>query len=145
MTLDRLIRNRWVAAHTTSPQEIANLLAVADRDLNDCRAEVSTDTRFYIAHGAAIALAKAALAACGYKVSGGDANHYRLFQSLEDTIHLDQDTVDTLEAFRAKRNTTEYDMAGTISETEASEMVEIADDLRHMVEHWLRTEHPHLL
>jgi len=29
--------NRWLVEHRTTPQEIADLLAVADRDLADCK------------------------------------------------------------------------------------------------------------
>ena len=145
MTLDRLVRNRWVDKHATSRQEIAGYLSVADRDLEDCKADISTDMRFYAAHGAAIAIAKAALAACGYRTTRVDANHYYLFQSLEDTLGSDTDTVNALDAYRKKRNTAEYDMAGMISESEADEMVEIATHLRHTVDDWLRANHPDLL
>lgn len=144
MTLDKLIRNDWVEPHATSPEEIAKLLGVADRNLKDCKADISADMRLYAAHGAVIALAKAALAACGYRAKR-ESNHYILFQSLEDTIGADRDTTDNLDAFRKKRNTTEYDMAGAISGKEADEIVEIASGLRNKVEQWLRSNHPDLL
>lgn len=36
MSLENWARNGWVVPHQTSPQEVADLLAAADRDLNDC-------------------------------------------------------------------------------------------------------------
>jgi hypothetical protein len=53
--------------------------------------------------------------------------------------------VDQLDALRKKRNTTGYDMAGTVSKQEANEMVDLAKNLRSMVNGWLRAEHSELL
>jgi hypothetical protein len=35
MTLQQWADNRWLEPHVTSPEEIANLLAIVDRDLAD--------------------------------------------------------------------------------------------------------------
>ena len=41
----------WLVPHTTSPQEIVDLLALVQRDLHDSRArDVSADWRFNIAY-----------------------------------------------------------------------------------------------
>ena len=47
--------NGWLTAYTTSPQEMADLLAVADRDLRDCMASgLSADWRLNIAYNSAL-------------------------------------------------------------------------------------------
>ena len=85
--------NGWLIAHKTSPQEIADLLAVADRDLNDCKASgLSADWRLNIAYNAALQAATAALAACGYRAVR-EAHHYRVSQSLVYTIDLSPSVV----------------------------------------------------
>lgn len=144
MNLEEWPKLGWATEHTTSKAEICNLLQVADRDIADSGKGVSADWRMNIAYNAALALATAALAACGYRVAR-EAHHYRTFQSLEFTIRLDTATVDELDAFRKKRNTTGYDMAGTVSDQEASEMVALAVRLRAMIQDWLRENHPDLI
>ena len=50
MTLDDWLSNRWLTRHSTAPQEIADLLAVVDRDLDDCRVPgLSPDARLSLA------------------------------------------------------------------------------------------------
>ncbi len=82
MSLENWRQSGWLSAHEPSPQEIADLLAIADRDLRDCQAEgLSTDWRFNIAYNALLQAATAALAAAGYRAAR-DSHHYRILQSL---------------------------------------------------------------
>ena len=145
MSLKDWARNGWLAEHKTSPQEIADLLRVADRDLADCRAEgLSSDWHLNIAYNAALQLATAVLAASGYR-SSREAHHYRIIQSLELTIELDKGLIQRLDQFRKKRNISDYERAGLVSEREAGEMEILSRDLRKQVEEWLKTNHPHLM
>ena len=138
-------RNGWLVEHQTSPQEIADLLGVADRDLRDCAVkDLSEDWQLAIAYNAALQCATMALAACGYRAAR-DAHHYRVIQSLAHTIGADANLVAQLDAFRKKRNVGDYERAGSVSETEAREMLALARTLRKRVEEWLRQNHSHLL
>ena len=57
MTLGDWFKNGWLKRHTTSIEEIAELLAVVDRDLRDASVdEISLDWRFGIAYNAALKL-----------------------------------------------------------------------------------------
>ena len=104
MTLENWRLNGWLAAHRTSPQEIADLLAVADRDLQDCKVSgLSADWRLNIAYNAALQSATAALAACGYRAVR-EAHHFRVIQSLGYTIDLPPAVVTQFDFFRKKRN-----------------------------------------
>jgi hypothetical protein len=68
MSLQEWFKFGWLKTHKTSRQEIADLFAVADRDLKACRTpELIADWRFNIAYNAALQLACAALAAAGTK------------------------------------------------------------------------------
>jgi hypothetical protein len=139
------VDNGWLVEHVTSPQEVADLLAVCDRDLVDCRtAGLSADWRFSIAYNAALQVATAALAVAGYRASR-DAHHYRAIQSLAYTIGSDGALVRRLDASRKKRNIGGYESAGRISDHEAVEMARLAVDLREHVEKWIRAERPALL
>jgi hypothetical protein len=137
--------NGWLIAHKTSPQEIADLLAVADRDLNDCKASgLSADWRLNIAYNAALQAATAALAACGYRAVR-EAHHYRVIQSLVYTIDLSPSVVTQFDAFRKKRNIGGYERAGMTSDQEADEMFSLAKNIREKVENWLHRNYPELL
>lgn len=145
MSLSDWARSGWLVENRTSPQEIADLLGVADRDLHDSALKtLSEDWQLAIAYNAALQSATAALAACGYRASR-DAHHYRVIQSLVHTIGTDTKLVVQLDAFRKKRNIADYERAGLISATEAHEMMALARTLRKHVEDWLRMNHPHLL
>ncbi len=80
MSLQNWLNNGWLTKHRTSSQEITALLAVADRDLSDCRTSgLSQDWQLNIAYNAALQTATAALAASGYHAVR-EAHHYRVIQ-----------------------------------------------------------------
>ncbi len=145
MSLESWRQNGWLSAHEPSRQEIADLLAIADRDLKDCRAEgLSTDWRFSIAYNALLQAATAALAAAGYRASR-DSHHCRILQSLAFTIGVSAETLRYLDAFRKKRNLTGYERIGAVSDKEAKEIVETTQMMRRQVENWIKATHPDLL
>ena len=53
-------------------------------------------------------------------------------------MKLDSKTIDQLDAFRRKRNISDYEMIGMVSEQEVSEMVALAQELRGIVAEWLK-------
>lgn len=126
-------------------QEITALLELADRDLKACQTpNLVSDWRFNIAYNAALQSATAALAAAGYRVERAN-HHYRTIQSLEFTVGLDQSRIRMLDLFRKKRNLADYERAEIVTDAELARMIEIAAELRHGVETWIRTNHPDLL
>jgi hypothetical protein len=145
MSLETWLNNGWLSPHQSSRQEIADLLAIVDRDLKDCQSEgLSADWRFNIAYNALLQTATAALAAAGYR-AGREAHHYRVLQSLAFTAALEEAVLRQLDAFRKKRNLTGYERIGTVSDREVSEAVQMARIIRKLVEGWIRKNHPELL
>jgi len=145
VSLQAWLANGWLTTHRTSRDEIRSLLAVADRDLRDASVEsLSLDSRHTIAYNAALQLAQAALAACGYRAAR-EGKHLRTITSLEFTLGVDAKSVRRLDAARKRRNRAEYDAAGLISEGEVEEISAVAEMLRERIEQWLRVEHPGLL
>jgi hypothetical protein len=139
------LRNKWLVRHTSNLEEIANLFALSDRDLEACQAKnLPTDWRFAIAYNAALQAATAALAAAGYR-AGREAHHYRVIQSLELTLVPERKLINTFDRFRKKRNISSYDTAGSVSDKEADEMYKLAAALRAKVEQWIRKNHRKLL
>ncbi|WP_324664278.1 hypothetical protein VLL09_04900 [Dehalococcoides mccartyi] len=145
MSLSDWLEQGWLVKRRPDRREIRELLGIADRGINDAQAKgISTDTRLILAYNAALQLAIAALAATGYRVLH-EAHHYRAIQSLAFTINASADLVDQLDSFRKKRNISDYERAGTVSEHEAEEMLICAKALRETVIVWLKTNHTELV
>jgi hypothetical protein len=140
-SLESWLGNRWLVQHTSSSEEIANLFALSDRDLDACQTRnLPADWRFAIAYNAALQAA----AAAGYRASR-ESHHHRVIQSLEFTLAPDRKLIDIFDRFRKRRNISSYDVAGSVSDKEAREMFELAATLRAQVEAWIRTNHRKLL
>ena len=98
MSLQRWLQNSWLVQHTTSPEEIANLLALSDRDLAACQVdELPADWRFVSAYNAGLQAATAALAAVGYRATR-DNHHY----NHEDVGQVQLPAFDFSQPFRVR-------------------------------------------
>lgn len=140
------VHKAWFHEHKTSWREITDLLQIADRDIKDASdAAISPDWRLAIAYNAAFQCATAALAAKGFRVIHDAAHHYRTLESLEFTLGLERKIIDQLQAFRKKRNVSDYERIGAISEREVQEMLKLARFLRAEVEKWIRENYPGLV
>lgn len=120
------------------------MLAIVERDLADSEQSLSADWQFGIAYNAALKLCTILLYASGYRPEKNLA-HYRTLQALPLILGPGRDDdADYLDACRAKRNTAEYDAAGTVSQTEADELRTFVQELRLATLDWLRQKHPGL-
>jgi CRP-like cAMP-binding protein len=144
MSLELWLENGWVKEHKPTPREIAELLAVADRALKDCQiAGLSSEGKLNMAHNAALQSAAAALAVAGYRATR-EAYHYYAIQSLSFTVQLEERIIRRLQKLRRKRNISDYERPGTVTEQEAQEMVGLAKLIRRQVEEWIRDNHEEL-
>lgn len=144
MRLQQWATNGWLRPHRTTPGQIADLLAIVDRDLEDSKRDLSPDWQFGIAYNAALKLCTVLLYASGYRPEKNLA-HYRTLSALPLILgDARKDDADYLDACRAKRNTAEYDAAGTVSQSEADELRAFATELRLDVIAWLKSHHPTL-
>jgi len=144
MSLPDWLNEGHLKTHKTSKQEITQLLALFDRDIADARVKnLSADRRFATAYNAALMVSTAALSASGYRASA-EGHHYWTIQSLAFTIGLDSRIITELNKFRQKRNITDYEKTGMVSEQEVKEMIALAKELRSTVAEWLQKEHPEL-
>ncbi|WP_124846844.1 hypothetical protein [Acidipila sp. EB88] len=145
MSLEKYAENSWLRREPTSRQEIADQLGIVARSMNDAAVEgISDDLRFYTAFNAVLALANTALRASGYRTTNQQGHHTRAIETLEYTIQADAKLIRKLLAFSKKRNVASYDSAGSISNQELKDILATAEELRHTVESWLKTDHPEL-
>jgi hypothetical protein len=98
-------KNGWLKAHQTNRNEIAELMAIVDRDLAASKTPgLHNDWSFNIAYNAALQLATAALAASGYQAERAN-HHYRVIDSLGFTIGIDAGTRSRSSTSSAKSGT----------------------------------------
>lgn len=146
MSLKQWVDNGWLKSHTTSRQEIANLIAVTERDLSDASIEaVSTDSRFGSAYNAALKLCTILLYSSGYRAER-TRHHYMTIQAMPLILGKDRsDDARYLDTCRNKRNIADYEYVGSVSESDVEELVGFARELKAAVLDWLKKNQPHLL
>ncbi|MFA4985188.1 MAG: hypothetical protein WC712_01260 [Candidatus Brocadiia bacterium] len=146
MNLRELLADGRVVAHKTSAREVADLLRVVDRDLADAAIlQISTDLRFTTAYNAALQLATIALLACGYRAKGS-GHHWVTFHVLPEIMGAHANArAYYFDNCRSKRNVTDYDRAGEISEHDAEEIRAEAREFREEILAWLAENHPNLV
>ncbi len=147
MTLESYRQNGWLTKHQSSPDEIRNLLGVADTKISDYSKakELSADSRLSLAYNAITASATAVLAAAGYRTARGGSEHYHTIQTLEFTIDPDKKLMQRIDNLRKKRNQSSYEVSGAVSEGEVAHGFSLALQVRAEVEKWIKTHHSELL
>lgn len=144
MSLADWQKNGWLKPHKTNRNEIAELMAVVDRDLAASKTPgLHNDWSFNIAYNAVLQLATAALAASGYQAERAN-HHYRVIDSLSLTLGTDSGTIKTFEIFRKKRNISDYERSGGISERDVEEIRALAERLKADFDLWVAKNHPDL-
>jgi hypothetical protein len=146
MTLNDWLKNDWLKKHTTSAEEVRDLLLKVERDLSEAsKTQIGLDWRLAIAYNACLGCATIALRVSGYRTPEGDGHHFRTIESLRYTLNPSSDLITALQALRKKRAVVSYDAAGTVTEAEVWEALEIARELSTLLRAWLQTNHPNLL
>lgn len=146
MPLKQLLAEGRLRPHRSSRREIRDLLRVADRDLKDSAVRaISIDLRFQTAYQAALQLATIVLASSGYRAVG-QGHHWTTFNVLPDLLGQEfQEVTDYFDHCRGKRNLSDYDRVGEISEGEAGELLGEARKCRATVLVWLKRNRPALI
>jgi uncharacterized protein (UPF0332 family) len=144
MTLEIWHNSGWLREHNTSREEVQNLFGIIERDLSDAKnADLTNDWQFAIAYNACLQCCTIPLYCEGYRHGQGQSHHYRTISTLSLTMGKEyKDIQDYLNACRAKRNTSDYDLAGTISHSEAFELIETAEELYEDVRNWVKINYP---
>jgi hypothetical protein len=146
MSLKQWADNGWLKPHKTSREEIANLLAIVDRDLSDATNEsISPDSRFGIAYNAALKLCTILLFTSGYSADKA-RHHYLTIQAMPFILGNDRKPdAQYLDTCRNKRNIAEYHYVGNVTERDVEELADFVKELKGTVRDWLKETRPDLL
>jgi hypothetical protein len=146
MTLAKWVEFDWLRVEPSSRDEISNQLGIISRSIKDAHVEaISDDLRFQAAFTASLTAANVALRASGHRTRVGPGHHQKIVESLELTIQAEPKLIRKLLAFSKKRNATSYDAAGSVSEQDLEQVIEVAEELHRSVMTWLQQQHPELL
>jgi hypothetical protein len=148
VNLKKWINEGRLQQHLTNKNEIQNLFKLVDRDLKDAKIkQLSTDRKFATTYNAALQLATIVLHAAGYRSkSGSGGHHWVTILSFPDLMGKNQkNRSDYFNACRAKRNITDYDRVGEISETDLEELLKETLEFKSDVITWIRECYPTLI
>jgi uncharacterized protein (UPF0332 family) len=146
MNLDRLLAQGRLRPHSTTKEEIQEMIRIAMRDLNDAVIPgLSSDRRFFIAYEAALTLATIPLYCSGYETHG-QGHHWMTFLVLAEVMGSEiRELADYFDLCRTKRNVGTYDRGGQISQSEAEEIITEVNQFHSTIEEWLRINHPEFI
>ena len=87
-----------------------------------------------------------AIACAGYRVAIGSRHHETTFEAVK-LVRIgaaSSNLADYYDTCRRKRNLLDYDTANVVSDTEAKELHQKAQEFRQLLEAWIKTHHPNL-
>jgi hypothetical protein len=144
MSWTKLLASKTVTPLPATKAELDKLRSLVARSLNDVAAAgLSTDMRFILAYDAARTLSLMIVRAAGYrpKAVGG---HYNTFVALEAAEPGFAALSTYFDGCRIKRNASEYDFAGGVTDTDADGLLKTVKQFVMDAEAWIKANHPPL-
>jgi len=142
MNWTNLLANNRVAAEPPSKAELDDLRSIVTRSLKDAVATgLSDDGRFVQAYDAARTLSLIVVRASGYRPKSKGGYHANTFLALEAADAAFAARSVYFDGCRTKRNVSEYDFAGGVTETDADSLLEAVQEFEVEVEAWVKTHH----
>jgi ketosteroid isomerase-like protein len=144
MTWAKLLASNNVTRQPTAKKELDNLRSIVSRSLKDVTAPgLSADARFIMAYDAARTLSLMIVRSSGYrpKAAGG---HYNTFLALETADGQFARLSAYFDGCRIKRNASEYDFAGGVTDTDADGLLKTVQQFAIDAEAWIKAKHPTL-
>jgi hypothetical protein len=139
-----LLADKRVTALPSSKAELDNLRSIVARSLKDVESTgLSADARFILAYDAARTLSLLVVRAAGYRPRTVGA-HYITFLALEKADPAFARLSAYFDGCRMKRNASEYDFAGGVSDTDAEGLVTAVRQFAVEAEAWISARYPQL-
>ena len=135
MNYDELLNSRRIHKHKASREEVSQALDLARRDLKTARMLMNQDWdwSFAVAYNAVLQASRAYMFAKGFRPSSNES-HKNTFAFMRLAMSEEySDLITYFDRMRSKRNQTIYDMAGAITETEATNILEKAESFVEVI------------
>jgi uncharacterized protein (UPF0332 family) len=135
MAFEALLRQRKIHPHRATPEEIARLLALADRDIRMARRTMAEDWdwAFSIAYNAVLQGARAFMYSSGYRPAP-EQGHKNTLAFMREALGAEfASLAGYFDRMRIKRNQAIYDVAGLITEAEARAILKKAIDFVKLI------------
>jgi hypothetical protein len=147
MTLENWYKeNRWLKKEATSPQEISGLMKKVERNLKQAsNSDIDNDWRLSMAMAAVLQCGTIALRVSGYRLPVEPGHHDKTIESLKYTVGLNSKLIGKLQLFCRKRGVVMYDYSGTASDTEVTQLLKYAGQVREDTRRWLKDNYPEYL
>lgn len=144
--LKKYVDDDKISPHKTSKREIAHILQIVERDLSDASSiSISADRRHATAYNAALQLATIVLYASGYRAKSKVGHHWITIALIPELMDKSKLAIARyFNACREKRNLTDYDLAGHISNDEVEKLIKEVRKFKQDVTAWLKNHHPDL-
>ena len=128
-----MLREGKIKIHHASPEEIKEVLEIADRDIDFAKNAIAYnwDWAFNIAYNAALSASRAYMYKKGYRPSSAESHKTVWSFMLLALSKQHHDRIYFFNRMRVKRNKNLYDHAGLISETESRQIIRSAE--KHIV------------
>ena len=145
MSLENLAAIGRLKPHAATREEIAKLLAAAERNLRDAARIANSDgTRYICAYTAIIQSAQAALFANGWRPSTSEPGHHMtMVQALVHTIGIENRRIPVLDTLRRKRHAVDY-LGEDPDPSEADQAIAAGAALLADVRAWIAANRPEL-
>jgi hypothetical protein len=144
VTWAKLLASNNVTRQFATKKELDNLRSIVSRSLKDVTAPgLSADARVLMAYDAARTHSLTIVRSSGYrpKAAGG---HYNTFLALETADGHFAKFSAYLDGCRIKRNASEYDFAGGVTDTDAEGLLKTVQQFAIAAEAWIKAKHPTL-
>jgi hypothetical protein len=142
MTLDSLI-GKGLQREPADEAEVKRFLTKIVTKLKDAQAtSVSLDSRFDIAYEAMLQVGIVALRVHDLRPDSRGGHHVLALQTLETTIGFPRTKIRVVDQFRRQRAQGLYDGSFEPTETEVTQLLEIAEAMRQTLLAWLRANKP---
>ena len=135
MKYDQLLGSRRIRREQISPDEVDHALQRAARDLKTARKIMAEDWDwgFAVAYNAVLQASRAYMFSRGYRPAGAEG-HKNTFAFMRLAMGKGyQEMIAYFDRMRGKRNRAIYDVAGLISETEARNLLEKAEEFVKLI------------
>lgn len=144
MNLKKYVDEDKICPHASSKQEIEQLFRIVDRDLADASSTaISADRRHATAYNAVLQLATIVLHASGYRAKSKVGHHWITIVLIPEFMGKNKYAASRyFNSCREKRNTTDYDYAGHITDAEAVELIKEVKKFKKEVIDWLKKHYP---